>query len=581
MEPRPYQTEAIDTLNDWFAHNDGNPCLVLPTGSGKTPTMAWLIQQYITQWPSTRIIVLAHVRELLSQGVDKMRTIWPEAPIGVYSAGLKRKELTQNITYAGIQSVWKKAHSFDPFDLIFVDEAHRIPLGGETTYRRFLNDCKLANPGVRVVGWTATPYRLDGGPICHEDYILNEVIYEANVKQLMDDKFLCPVRSKCGEASIDASDIHVRNGDYVVSELEELAMPMVEAAVSEAVTRLEGRKAVLFFCVTVDHAYSVSKALERKGFIAPVIHAKTTPNERTDLISQFQRGELRGICNVNVLSEGFDAQHVDGIVMLRPTQSKGLYYQQCGRGFRIHPSKENCLILDFAGNIDEHGPVDILDGGKVPLETCPRCDERYAKMRGECPDCGWFETVTCNGCEKKHKVGTVQCDQCNYWIVGKDCKQEACGERNPMAATHCFVCNKPFAGVPREVEHHLKPSMSSILTDKEPWEIEVQRVNVASHKKEGKPPSLKVTYYGKFENHREWICFEHTGYAQRKAESWWKRRFTSPVPKTVEEAMGNMFLDQMLMNMTQSIVVRQVGKYTEIVRVNLKSDKAAYAAIAS
>src|SRR4051812_1102622 len=135
MTPRPYQTAAGEALDHHLATYDDNPVLELPTGSGKTPVMAWTIQRYLSAWPKTRILVLAHVRELLIQGVDKMKTIWPDAPIGVYCSALKRKEVAYPIPYGSIQSIHRKAFDFPPFDLIFVDEAHRIPLKNEGTYR--------------------------------------------------------------------------------------------------------------------------------------------------------------------------------------------------------------------------------------------------------------------------------------------------------------------------------------------------------------------------------------------------------------------------------------------------------------
>ena len=183
MQPRPYQREAIDALDAHLCSKATNPCVVLPTGSGKSPVMAWTIQRYKQDYPPFRCIVLAHVKELVEQNADKMRQVWPEAPIGIFAAGLRRRQRSQCITFASIDSVYDKADQFDPFDLVMVDEAHRIPARGEGKYRRFIQDAQLQNPNLRVVGYTATPYRLGCGPICHRDHVLNEIAYNANVRE--------------------------------------------------------------------------------------------------------------------------------------------------------------------------------------------------------------------------------------------------------------------------------------------------------------------------------------------------------------------------------------------------------------
>jgi DNA repair protein RadD len=526
VKPRPYQIEAIDALNNWLPRNDGNPCIVLPTGAGKTPTMAWIIQQYVTAWPETRIIVLAHVKELLEQGVSKMRAIWPMAPIGVYSAGLRSRDMHYNITYAGIQSVRNRACDFEPFDLIFVDEAHRIPLDGEGSYRKFLSDVKLVNPRVRVVGWTATPYRLAGGPICGPNNILNEVVYEANVRDLIEQGYLSKLKSKGGDAAVDASGVHIRKGEFVTSELEALVDDKVSAAVAEAAGMLDGRRSVLTFCVSVAHAERVAAEFGRHGIHAETIDADTDSRTRADVIDRFQKQRLRMICNVNVLSEGFDAQQVDAVVMLRPSASAGLYYQQVGRGFRIHPNKTDCLVLDFAGNIERHGPVDAIkikgkplgDGtGEPVVKKCPNCKELVPAGVRECPECG-------------------------------------------------YEFPKP------ELKHNTKAANTPVLTTSDPWAVDVRKVEVTRHQKAGKPPVLRVTYFSDYESHSEWICLEHGGFAQHKAGKWWTRRFGNPIPATVDDALSDPLLGWKIQQMTSEVTVRQVGKYTEVVTTHIKDE---------
>lgn len=523
MTPRPYQVEAMDALDQYLRLHDDNPVIEIPTGGGKTPIMAWVIERYLKAWPETRILILAHVRELLLQGVEKMQAIWPDAPIGVYCAALGKKERNAPITYASIQSIYKRAFDFRPFDLVFVDEAHRIPLSGETTYRQFLADARVNCPHQRVVGWTATPYRLGGGPIIGPDYILNSIAYRAPVRALIDDGYLCRLSSKLPDAVPDMKGVRIERGEFVERELEERfnQTNVVAQAVAEAVGLLAQRRATLFFCVSIAHAEAVSAELAAHNIDAPVICKDTPAKLRGELISRFKSGELRALCNVNVLSEGFDAQHVDSIVMLRPTQSAGLYYQQCGRGLRLHPSKTDTLVLDFAGNIERHGPIDALNDpkpkgqGAPPMKRCPECKELVLISVMECPDCGYI-----------------------------------------------FPEPEPEPKPP----HNTKPSTISILS--EPWVMKVIDVAIERHAKPGKTPSLKVTYYGQLEQHAEWICLSHAGFARQKAVVWWAKRFGAPVPASVDAALPDLFstnqLASRLKEITQSITVSRDGKYTRI-----------------
>jgi DNA repair protein RadD len=142
-----------------------NPCVVIPTGGGKTPVIATICSDAVTRWDG-RVLILAHVKELLEQAADKLDQICPDIHVGVYSAGLKRRDTTHAVIIAGIQSVYQKAEQLGHFDLVIVDEAHMIPMEGDGMYRRLLADMRRINPHLRVIGLTATPFRMASGPIC-------------------------------------------------------------------------------------------------------------------------------------------------------------------------------------------------------------------------------------------------------------------------------------------------------------------------------------------------------------------------------------------------------------------------------
>lgn len=507
---RDYQRIAIDCLYTHLRTHSDNPAVVIPTGAGKTIVMAEMIRDALTQWPGTRIAVVAHVKELVEQNADKLRRYWPEAPLGIYAAGLRRRDRFAPVIFASIQSVYDKAAQLGRFDLILVDEAHRIPVRGEGMYRRFIADCQATNPDLRVVGLTATPYRLGTGPVTGPEYTLNAIAYEAGAGALIKQGYLCKLVSKGGAARADLSGVHIRGGEYVAGELEAAVnrTDLVSAAVDEMLTYCAQRRAWIVFCTSVAHAQAVSRALAERGVEAPVIEGNTPLPEREAAIARFQRGELRALCNVNVLSEGFDAPHVDAVILLRPTKSAGLYYQQVGRGLRLHPSKQDCLVLDFAGNILEHGPIDAI---RV---------ERPRK-RGE-----------------KAKVVTAPTKQCPQ-----------CAEIILASLTRCPACEHEF---PRTfAKHDRTASNAPILSDEERARLvnvhPVTAVTYHRHDKPGGTPSLRVEYQCGLRFFREWVCLEHAGFARARAVDWWRARMppglaaSDPthylVPRTIESAL--------------------------------------------
>src|SRR5262249_31170186 len=180
---RPYQEAAKQAVWGHLRARDDHPCVVIPTAGGKTPVIASLCKDAVQLWQG-RVLVLAHVKELLEQAAAKLRAVCPEVPFGVYSAGVKRRDTAHPMIVAGIQSVYKRAGELDPFDLVLIDEAHMISAEGDGMYRQFLADARVVNPDVRLVGFTATPFRLKTGPICTPDGLLNEICYEVGVREL-------------------------------------------------------------------------------------------------------------------------------------------------------------------------------------------------------------------------------------------------------------------------------------------------------------------------------------------------------------------------------------------------------------
>lgn len=503
MELRFYQQEAIAACYDWMSSREtGNPCIVIPTGGGKTPVIATLCNDAVTRW-NGRIVVLTHVKELIEQTSGAISRMFPSLWSGVYSAGLKSRETRPPVIVAGIQSVSDKADQLGPRDMIIVDEAHLIPPEGYGRYRSFIDGMRNICPHVRVVGLTATPYRTGTGWLCGQDELLTEICYEISVKELIDRKYLSSLTSKCGKV-VDVSNLHVRKGEFVEAEAELLMLSIVNEACARIAAMTADRRSVLIFCAGIKHAetvLSVMRSIQKER--VELITGESLDFERKSFVRDFRNGALKYLVNVSVLTTGFDAPNVDAVCLLRPTVSPGLYYQMVGRGFRIAEGKSNCLILDFGNNIERHGPVDQIrprgvnkGSGTAPLKVCPECASYVPLGVGQCPDCGFV------------------------FDVSRHSKHES---------------------APAEVEIISGPPKIE--------EFEVFDVRYLVHKKKGWEPGMPMTLRVRYKTvsgkagldwwgcwQDEWVCPEHDGWSRQKFEQWWRARSNDPIPETADQA---------------------------------------------
>jgi len=514
---RPYQQAAITAIYGYFEKTSGHPLVVIPTAGGKSLVLAAFTAGVLKTWPDQRILIVTHVRELIAQNYAEMIGLWPEAPAGIYSAGLGRREAQARILFAGIQSVHTRAFEIGHTDLVLIDEAHLIPGASTTMYRRFLDELQAINPRLKVIGLTATPFRLDCGMLHEGDNALfTDIAFEVSVRDLIDQGYLCPLISKRPKTRLDVTGVATRGGEFVAPDLAAAVdQPSITtAAIDEVMDYGRERRSWLLFCAGVDHARHVAAAIEARGIPCGTIFGDTPKDERDEIIAAFKRGELRALASMGVLTTGFNAPAVDLIALLRPTKSAGLYVQMMGRGMRLAPGKDNCLVLDFAGNVERHGPVDLVrpkrpgepGDGVAPTKVCPNCESIVALSAAACPDCG-----------------------------------------------HVFP--------PRVVKIAPTAAMLPVLSSAEPMWVPVQSVNYRQHIKPGGKPSLKVTYVCGMVPHAEWICFEHPGFARRKAEMWWQERAPHrPVPRTVAEALTHC----QRLPAPVAIRVAPQGRYTRI-----------------
>ena len=345
---RDYQRESIDALYAWFGqHEKGNPLLVLPTGAGKSVIAAALVQEIVEKWPSQRILIVTHVKELIEQNYLKLMELWPQAPAGVNSASLKRRDADSQIIFAGIQSIYNRPYELGWFDLILVGEAHLIPDKTMTgMYRTFLDQMENINPAIRIVGLTATPYRLDDGLLTEgKNKLFHDIAYEIPINLLLDRGYLCPLTTQPTSTRANLSSVKKQGGDFVISQLAQAVdqAEITKAAIAEVVELASDRKSWLIFCVTVAHAENVRAEIRGYGIPCEMVTGDTPKTERHDILTRFKRGSIQALVNVSVLTTGFDAPCIDLMVYLRPTQSLSLYVQMAGRGMRLKEGKESCI----------------------------------------------------------------------------------------------------------------------------------------------------------------------------------------------------------------------------------------------
>jgi DNA repair protein RadD len=395
---RPYQRRAIDQLYDWMQKNDGHPCLVLPTGAGKSHVIAELCREAVQNWPETRILMLTHVKELIEQNAAKLRSCWPNAPMGIYSASIGKRQLGEPITFAGIQSIRDKAKRVGHVDLIIIDECHLVSHKEEGGYRSLIKQLAEINPRVRVIGLTASPFRLGHGLITDKPAIFDALIEPTSIEELVYLGHLSVLKSKATRDKLDTTGVKKRGGDYIESQLQAAVNtdPINQAVVSEIIELAGDRNSWLVFCTGVDHAQAVADTLQARGVVSACLTGKTSKGDRAAIIRDFKAGRITALTNVSVLTTGFDHPDIDLIAMLRPTLSPSLYLQMAGRGLRPKSHTDHCLVLDFAGVVETHGPITAIEppsktgetGGEPPTKECPECREIVAAACKTCPSCG-------------------------------------------------------------------------------------------------------------------------------------------------------------------------------------------------
>ncbi|WP_296932535.1 DEAD/DEAH box helicase [uncultured Marinobacter sp.] len=563
---RPYQQEAVDATLNHFRKSDESAVIVLPTGAGKSLVIAEL-----ARLARRRILVLTHVKELVEQNHAKYQSYGLSGR--VFAAGLKRKENHHQVTFASVQSVAANLDQFrDEYSLVIIDECHRVS-GKETSqYQRIIELLRQQNDSLKVLGLTATPYRLAMGWIYRyhyrgfvrgsddeQDKPFRHCIYELPLSYMINRGYLTrPELVNAAVAQYDFSTLtQDRFGEYAEKDVNQLLSKhqrVTRAIIEQVMEMAAERQGVMIFVATVQHAQEIAGYLPEQE--TALVTGATDLRDRDQLIQRFKQRQLKYLVNVSVLTTGFDAPHVDLIAILRPTQSVSLYQQIVGRGLRLDEGKRDCLVIDYAGNhVNLHHP----EVG----EPKPNPDSEPVQVF--CPGCGfanifWGKTDSdgrvvehygrrCQGLLESIEDDAGRPQQCDYRFRFKECPH--CGGENDIAARNCGHCHQAIIDPDDQLRDALKLKDAMV--------IRCAGISLA-----GEGQKLRMTYHGEDgEELRESFDFSKPGQRAVFNKLFGRRFANGQAPKVF--ARANEVLEmQVLLPAPDFVIARKQKHYWQV-----------------
>ncbi|WP_048307856.1 DEAD/DEAH box helicase [Halomonas sp. PR-M31] len=585
---RPYQQQAVTRVVEHFRETDDPAVVVLPTGSGKSLVIAEL-----ARLARGRVLVLAHVRELVEQNHAKYQAYGLAADI--FSAGLKRKESSRQVVFGSVQSVVRNLNSFNDggFTLLVIDECHRVSLDKDASYRQVIDHLRQANPRLKILGLTATPFRLGQGFIYHRHYhgmvrgeaecFFQECVFEQPLRLMVKQGYLAaPTRVDAAVERYDFSQLAPNTrGLFAEEELNRVvrgnrATPTI---IEEIIARAQDRRGVMLFAATVDHAKEILGYLPADQ--AALITGATASKERQRLIEAFKAQQLKYLANVSVLTTGFDAPHVDLIAILRPTESVGLYQQIVGRGLRLAPGKNDCLILDYAGN-----PWDLY----APEIGAPKPDSDCEPVQVECPACGhanlfWGKRDgdiviehhgrRCQGLvlsnrarpraaihrarprakDTTSKSEKVAMEQCSFRFRFKTC--EACGAENDIAARSCHDCGERLVDPDEKLKDALRLKDARVLR--------ISGMQLAATVNGRGLPRLKVTYHDEDgATLDEWYALETSAQRGAFSAAFLRHHLRAPGTNWRPTSPEAVIAEEWRLKAPDFVIGRRVGRHWQV-----------------
>ncbi|EOV0852033.1 DEAD/DEAH box helicase family protein [Vibrio parahaemolyticus] len=569
---RPYQTDSVKAVIHYFRKHSTPAVIVLPTGAGKSLVIAEL-----ARLAKGRVLVLAHVKELVEQNHAKYEGYGLKGAI--FSAGLGRKETDQQVVFASVQSVVRNLDSFkNQFSLLVIDECHRVPDDKNSSYQKVITHLRELNPGIKVLGLTATPYRLGMGWIyqyhtrgqvrTEESRFFRDCIFELPIRYLLDENFLTPARMMDAPVlSYDFSQLKPANtGRYKEAEMDmviDKAKRATPQIVEQIIQYARERKGVMIFAATVRHAQEIHGLLP-EGETAIVIGDTPTP-ERDAIIQAFKNREIKYLVNVSVLTTGFDAPHVDLIAILRPTESVSLYQQIVGRGLRLSEGKNECLVLDYAGNSYDLYQPEVGD---------PKPDSTSEIITIPCPACGFnnnfWGKLDSNGFLLEHfgrrcqgyfeDEDTGEREHCGYRFRAKYCSE--CGADNDIAARICHECDATLVDPDKKLKEALNLKDALIF--------ECTEMDLSVFKSNDGKSQLKVTYSGEpYQGEGHALVHEFWSLNTKKQKQTFKDQFVRPhladKHRPFEEASpSRVVANQHRFRLPQFVIARKSGRFWKL-----------------
>ena len=561
---RPYQADSVKSVIHYFRKHQTPAVLVLPTGAGKSLVIAEL-----ARLAKGRVLVLAHVKELVEQNHAKYEGY--DLKGSIFSAGLGRKETDQQVVFASVQSVVRNLDSFsNQFSLLVIDECHRVPDEKDSSYQKVISHLREHNSGIKVLGLTATPYRLGMGWIyqyhtrgqvrSEEPRFFKDCIFELPIRYLLDEGFLTPARMiDAPVLSYDFSQLKpASTGRYKEAELDmviEQSKRATPQIVDQIIHLAQDKLGIMVFAATVRHAQEILSLLPEGE--ASIVIGDTPTLERDQIINDFKQRKIKFLVNVSVLTTGFDAPHVDLIAILRPTESISLYQQIVGRGLRLSEGKKECLVLDYAGNSYDLYQPEVGD---------PKPDSDSEIITIPCPACGFnnnfWGKLDSNGFLLEHfgrkcqgyftDEETGEREHCGYRFRAKYCNE--CGADNDIAARICHECDATLVDPDKKLKEALN------LKDALVFECLEMDFNVFKDDK-GKS-QLKVTYRG--ENQAQ--VHEFWSLTTKKQKQNFKDQFVRPHladrHRPFEEASpSKVAANQHRFRPPQFVIARKAGRF--------------------
>jgi len=458
---RDYQQTAVDHVVKYFKKKRAPAMVVLPTGAGKSLVIAEL-----ARIAKGRVLVMAHVKELVEQNYEKYVSYGLSA--GIFSASLGKKDRDHKAIFGSVQSIARAPDEFfEDFSLLVIDECHRVAEDGATQYQEVIKKLQARNPGLCILGLTATPYRLGLGWIYEysqtgeiktdQPRFFKQCVFELPLSYMIKNRYLTvPVKVDIPVTSYDFSELSESDRMYTVAEVEEILKsqkrltPLIIKNIIDITERFH-RQGVMIFSSSVRHAEEIMSYLPESD--SRLILGDTEMAARDQTIQEFKNKKFKYLVNVSVLTTGFDAPHVDVIAILRPTESNSLYQQIVGRGLRLSEEKKDCYILDYTGMGHDIYAPEISD--KRPSKDtvqvsvpCPQCGfdnlfwgyadddgeviEHFGrKCRGASQDpqtyqitpCGFrFRLKLCHSCGAENDITAKACERCDATLIDADAK---------------------------------------------------------------------------------------------------------------------------------------------------------------